>query len=83
MHWFWDPAGKWYVFVSGIGGDISIIAAGIAFWWHHTCHVGPCLRPAKHQIEGTPYKVCSKHHPAVPDKITASHVEEAHAEANK
>lgn len=60
--WFWDPAGKWYVFWSGFGSDIAefaIIGSVVALYRRHKCSM--CWRLAHHQVPGTIYKTCHKH----------------------
>jgi hypothetical protein len=75
---------RWGVFWSGAGSDIgelAIIGAAVEFWRRHTCHVDSprsCWRWAAHPVEGTPYRACKRHHPAVPDKVTAEHIQAAH-----
>jgi hypothetical protein len=70
-----------YDFWSGFGsdiGEVAIIGAVIGMYRKHNCHVHGCWRVAKHPVEGTPYVVCKKHHPTVPDLVTADHVADAH-----
>lgn len=57
-----DESGGWYGFHSGIGGAayISIIPAALVLYWRHTCHVTNCLRPGRHQVDGSPW--CNRHH---------------------
>jgi hypothetical protein len=33
-------------------------------------------------VLGTPFKACKRHHPTVPDKVTADHIADAHQEAH-
>lgn len=67
---------------SGIISDISeitLIIGLIMLIIHHTCHVGLCLRPGRHPVEGTGYKVCRRHHPDIQHKgrTTAEHIRHA------
>jgi hypothetical protein len=65
-----------YSFWSGFGSDLQIMAAVGLYVRHVNCHVKGCPRVGKHQIDGTPYKVCHKHHPEVPDGgLTEAHLE--------
>jgi hypothetical protein len=80
LHWFGldDASGPIYSFWSGFGSDIPIFAAITAFYWHHSCHVSRCWRLGRHGVNGTDFKVCRKHHPTIPNHVTADHVTEAH-----
>lgn len=65
-----DLSGPFYGFWSGVGSDFSelaIVGAVIAAYRHHNCHVKGCLWLGKHKVDGTPFVVCAKHHPAIPD----------------
>lgn len=73
-----------YNFWSGFGSDIGevvIIGGLIQIYRKHNCHVRGCWRMARHQVEGTPYITCRKHHPTVPDNVTAEHIAAAQVEA--
>jgi hypothetical protein len=82
-----NEAGRWYAFWSGAGsdiGEVAILGGMVAFWRRHSCHVDSprfCWRPGTHQVVGTPYRTCKKHHPAVPERVTADHIASAHADA--
>jgi hypothetical protein len=83
MRWFGldDPGAPFYLFWSGFGSDLSELALlggifGVAR--HHNCHVKGCLRIKTYPVVGTPYKACKRHHPALPDVITAKHIKAAH-----
>jgi hypothetical protein len=42
----------------------SLVASTILLWRVHTCHgYWWCWRHGHYNLEGTPYKVCAKHHP--------------------
>lgn len=79
-----NPVGRWELFWSGFGSDISqfaLVGAIVEFYRRHTCHVDTprfCWRPGTHPVVGTPFKACKKHHPGVPDKISAAHIAAAH-----
>ena len=53
--------------------------------WHHlNCHTKGCWRIGRHAVEGTPYRVCRKCHPTVPDKgASKHHIHEAHHAAKE
>lgn len=81
-----NTSGNQYGFWSGFGsdlGEITLIGMGIAWYRNHTCHVDTCHKFGKHQVEGTPYKVCRKHHPSIPKHLTHLHIVKAHKEANQ
>lgn len=70
-----NTAGTAYGFWSGIGsdfGEITLIAAILTFYKMHECHIDGCHRFGKHPFEH--YKLCKKHHPGVPEKITHLHI---------
>lgn len=64
--WHWR-SGNGYQFWSGIAGELTLLGAAIAVVKHHNCHVRGCWRVGRHSVDGTPYKVCRRHHPRVPD----------------
>jgi hypothetical protein len=78
-----DP-GYWNMFWSGFGanfGEFAILGGLFAHYKRSTCHVDSpkfCWRPGVHPVAGTPYRTCKRHHPAVPDRVTAAAVVEAH-----
>ncbi|HEY1590491.1 MAG TPA: hypothetical protein VGF81_01770 [Solirubrobacteraceae bacterium] len=60
--WPWhDPDG--YNFISGPLADITLLGAVYAILRRHNCHVRGCWRLGRHQVAGTTYVVCRKHHP--------------------
>jgi hypothetical protein len=82
-----NPVGRWELFWSGPGsclGYFAIFGGMFAFYRRHTCHVDSprfCWRPGTHPVVGTPFKACKRHHPAVPDQVTADHILAAHNDA--
>jgi hypothetical protein len=68
------------MFWSGFGSDVgefAIFGALFAQYKRHTCNVSHprfCWRPGIHPVAGTPYRACGKHHPQVPDRISAAHI---------
>lgn len=79
-----DASGGWYGTWSGFGGalpDVLIFSAMVGWYAHHACHVSRCWRPGRHKVGGTPYTTCRRHHPSVPEKVTAGNVADAHREA--
>lgn len=79
-----NEPGPFYAFWSGFGSDIGevvLIGGLVQIYRAHTCHDDRCWRLARHPVDGTPYKACKKHHPTVPDQVTADHMARAHREA--
>lgn len=72
MHWLavhlglTNASGAWYLWWSGVAGDLGFLGAGYALWRKHSCHVGRCFRVAHHDVG--PFRVCRKHHPGLPDR---------------
>jgi hypothetical protein len=63
----------YYNFWSGFGSDlgeatlIATLSVGIYTGFRKVnCHAKGCPRIGHHPLEGTPYHLCSKHHPDVP-----------------
>jgi len=78
-----DASGRWYLWWSGAGSDLSelaIVGVLAAAYRKHRCHVDRCWRPGVYPVHGTPYRACRRHHPTVPARVSAAHVAEAHAE---
>jgi hypothetical protein len=69
----------YYNFWSGFGSDlgeatlISAVAVGVYTGVRKVnCHAKGCWRIGHHQLDGTPYILCRRHHPNVPNS-GASH----------
>ncbi len=85
-HWFALHTGTlhggpdvYYNFWSGFGSDlgeatlISAVCAGLYTGLRKVnCHTKGCWRIGHHTLDGTPYILCSHHHPHVPNR-GASH----------
>ena len=76
-----NESGPFYGFWSGFGSDIgeatliATVCVGIYTGFRKVnCHAKGCWRIGHHQLEGTPYHLCSHHHPDVPSG-GASHSE--------
>lgn len=81
-----NGAGPFYLWWSGMGanfGELTVVAAVGGIYFRHNCHVKGCWRVGRHPVDGTPYITCRRHHPTVPGQVTAEHVADAHAEANR
>lgn len=61
-----NGSGRWYLWWSGIFGNVTIFAAVILFYRKHNCHVHTCLRLGSHtavDVNGVEHVVCRRHHP--------------------
>jgi hypothetical protein len=82
-----DSSNRWGAFWSGFCSDLgnfTLIGALVAFWRKHSCHVDYpkfCWRWGAHPVPGTAFKTCRRHHPTVPDRVTADHIADAHRDA--
>ena len=81
--WFWNPTGHWVIFWSGFGSCLTEFAIVGIVYRKLNCHQDGCRRLGVHKVEGTPYVTCRRHHPNIPDKITAEHILRAHQRAQK
>jgi hypothetical protein len=74
--------GAAYSFWSGAGSDwgqVTVLGGAVLLYRKHNCHERRCWRIGKHPIDGSPYIVCRKHHPDVPNKgATHEHIVAAH-----
>jgi hypothetical protein len=74
-----DEAGKGYGFWSGIGSCLTYLGILVLAYRKLNCHQDGCHRIGLHKVDGTPYIVCTKHHPAIPaGPVTAEHIHAAH-----
>ena len=73
-----QESGRGYGFWSGFGSCLMYFTAITVWWRKHTCHVDHCFRFGHHDVTGTPYTVCRKHHPDVPSRVTHSHILSLH-----
>lgn len=80
---FGGVPGTWNLLWGGVFSCLGFIGALIALYRKHKCHEPRCHRLAKHHVEGTPYTVCRKHHPAIPDKAVKGEIGRAHAQAQR
>ncbi len=66
----------WYSFWSGFGSFVPFAVPLSVWYWHHTCHVGRCWRPARHEyaMDGVTRKLCGHHHPKVHGPLTSQQV---------
>jgi hypothetical protein len=60
----------------------SLVASALILWRAHTCHrYWWCWRHGHYNLDGTPYKLCSKHHPD--DVPTIADAVNAYKEADR
>jgi hypothetical protein len=70
-----DASGPWYLWWSGVAGNLSLIGAPYILWRHHNCEAHRCPRIGRHRTAAG-HRVCRKHHPEShlkPHHITAAH----------
>jgi hypothetical protein len=61
-----NGGGRWYLWWSGMFGNLTIFAALIVFYRKHNCHIHRCPRVGRHaavDANGLEYVVCKHHHP--------------------
>ena len=73
-----SASGRSYLLWSGALSDAGILAALVAFYIHHTCHVGGCYWYAR-RTTAAGERACWKHHPH--KRRTAADIHAAHAAA--
>lgn len=74
----------WYLFWSGFGGGpLAWCVIPLTYVRHHNCNEPRCLRLGVHPVDGTPFKACRKHHPALPDKATPGYIAKAYKRAHQ
>lgn len=77
LGWFFSTTGRWYAVTSGIG--LAAFAYPGLYWRRHNCHARWCPRFGRHPVAGTPYTVCARHHPEIPDRgASLDHIHRAH-----
>jgi hypothetical protein len=63
-----NVSGPYYAAWSGFVGDVTVLGVFAVAYRRLVCHQRRCLRLAHHPVDGTPYRVCRKHHPDIPNK---------------
>jgi hypothetical protein len=72
-----NGSGRWYLWWSGIVGDIGLFGAGWLLYRKYNCHVQHCWRISRHTTpEG--HAVCHTHNPAHVPKLTFEHLVHLH-----
>lgn len=74
-----NASGGFYLFWSGCGSDLAYLSIFALAYRRLNCHTDRCRRIGLHKVSGTPYVTCRKHHPAIPQRVTAEHIAAAHA----
>lgn len=72
-----NASSRAYDFWSGFGsdlGEVALVGGIVSLVRQKNCHVHHCLRLGKHNVDGTPFVVCAKHHPDVPGKVHVHHL---------
>lgn len=90
-HWFLhvtgtsNETGPFYAFWSGFGsdlGELTLIGTVAAAWRTQTCHASFwCWRHGRHPTADGVYRLCAKHHPDVPRRVTLAHIHAEHHRA--
>jgi hypothetical protein len=65
-----NGSGRWYLWWSGMFGNITIFAAVAIFYRKHNCAIHHCLRLGRHAAvdeRGVDHLVCRRHHPDIDD----------------
>lgn len=57
-----NASGRWYLWWSGIGADLTLLAAPVVWLRRHNCEIHRCWRLGRHKTE-TGHMVCRMHHP--------------------
>jgi hypothetical protein len=85
LHWTGadDTSGLQYGFWSGFGSDLMELALIGYIWQALNCHASRCYRLGLHHVQGTPYRVCRKHHPVLKGKVSWELIHLAHHKAIK
>lgn len=63
-----DASGAWYLWWSGACGQLSLVGAAFVVVRRHQCHTRWCVRLGHHPLDGTPYRMCRRHHPDLPTR---------------
>jgi hypothetical protein len=45
--------------------ELAILGGLAGIYRKHACHEPWCFRLGRHPVEGTPFRACRKHHPAL------------------
>lgn len=58
-----NASGPWYLWWSGIAGDITIFTAAYAIARKHNCHHPWCFRVGRFPVSASGMCYCRRHHP--------------------
>ena len=74
-----NGSGAWYLFWSGIVGDLALFGTLFVLLRRLNCHAAGCWRIGIHHVVGTPFVTCRRHHPVVPTgRISADQIAQVH-----
>lgn len=73
-----NASGGWYLFHSGIGGRLAVLAPMLLVWRRFNCEIAGCHRIGRHK-SAADHMLCRKHHPD--DHLTVDRAHEMHREA--
>lgn len=79
-----DGSGAWYLWWSGFCGDLVFLGAFFGLFRHFNCHARRCPRLGLHEVPGTEYKTCRRHHPVLANRrpsVKAQTIADAHQSA--
>lgn len=65
LHYIGVTNADWYNWWSGFFANLTIFVGAAMYIRHANCHSKGCWRIGKHEVDGTPFKTCAKHHPAI------------------
>jgi hypothetical protein len=72
-----NGSGRWYLWWSGIVGDIGLFGGGWLIYRKHNCHVHHCWRISRH-VTPEGHAVCHTHNPAGVPKLSFAHLVHLH-----
>jgi hypothetical protein len=74
-----NGSGRWYLWWSGMFGNLTIFAGILIFYRRHNCNIHRCPRIGTHHAtdaNGVEHVVCRRHHPdlGVGHKLLPDHL---------
>lgn len=72
-----NGSGRWYLWWSGIVGDIGLFGGGWLLYRKHNCHVHRCWRASRH-ITPEGHAICHSHNPAHVPPLSFEHLVHVH-----
>lgn len=72
----------YYDFASGWGPKILELGVIVFLWyWHNQCHYHLCMRIGRYPLGH--HKLCKRHHPDTPTRVTENYVKGLHKRLTK